>query len=190
MRSISSSARVFFVVPSLLGLLALALFPHGARAETSSEQVYHLAPPSAKSVGPTKTDHHVTPAEPKPAKQSTKPATEPQGEPESDERQRSTATTPNKGGDHPPGGDGGPGEGASPKPSDGSAGTSMSPPPGGSTPSNTDTSENQGGGGSSPVLPILIAVVVLAAVSIGVVLYRERTGNDKGDRDGPSSKQT
>ena len=30
------------------------------------------------------------------------------------------------------------------------------------------------GGGSSPVLPILIAVVVLAAISIGVVLYRQK----------------
>jgi cobalamin biosynthesis Mg chelatase CobN len=33
------------------------------------------------------------------------------------------------------------------------------------------------GGGSSPVVPILIAVAVLAAISIGVVLYRQRKGD-------------
>jgi hypothetical protein len=38
------------------------------------------------------------------------------------------------------------------------------------------------GGGSSPVVPILIAMVVLAAFSIGVVLFRER--NRSGALDG------
>jgi cobalamin biosynthesis Mg chelatase CobN len=33
------------------------------------------------------------------------------------------------------------------------------------------------GGGSSPIVPILIAVAVLAAISIGVVLYRQRKGD-------------
>ncbi len=33
---------------------------------------------------------------------------------------------------------------------------------------------SESSGGSSPVVPILIAVVVLAAISIGVVLYRQR----------------
>ena len=40
------------------------------------------------------------------------------------------------------------------------------------------------GGGSSPVVPILIAVVVLAAISIGVVLYRQR----KSDQDGSDGR--
>lgn len=35
-------------------------------------------------------------------------------------------------------------------------------------------------GGSSPVVPILIAVVVLAAISIGVVLYRQRKSGQGG----------
>jgi hypothetical protein len=34
-------------------------------------------------------------------------------------------------------------------------------------------------GGSSPVLPIVVAVVVLAALSVGVVLRRGRTGDDR-----------
>ena len=37
-------------------------------------------------------------------------------------------------------------------------------------------------GGSSPVVPILIAVVVLAAISIGVVLYRQRKSGQGPDR--------
>jgi flagellar basal body-associated protein FliL len=38
-------------------------------------------------------------------------------------------------------------------------------------------------GGTSPVIPILIAVVVLAAISIGVVLYRQRKTSDSQTRD-------
>jgi cobalamin biosynthesis Mg chelatase CobN len=41
-------------------------------------------------------------------------------------------------------------------------------------------------GGSSPVVPILIAVVVLAAISIGVVLYRQRKSSQDGS-DGRAS---
>ncbi len=43
---------------------------------------------------------------------------------------------------------------------------------------------SQSSGGSSPVVPILIAVVVLAAISIGVVLYRQR----KSDQDGSDGR--
>ncbi len=46
----------------------------------------------------------------------------------------------------------------------------------GSTATGTPASHSAGGG-SSPIVPILIAVVVLAAISIGVVLYRQRKGD-------------
>jgi hypothetical protein len=42
-------------------------------------------------------------------------------------------------------------------------------------------SHSESGGGSSPVVPILIAVVVLAAISIGVVIYRQRKGGTGQD---------
>jgi len=45
---------------------------------------------------------------------------------------------------------------------------------------------SESSGGSSPVVPILIAVVVLAAISIGVVLYRQRK-SDQGGSDGRAS---
>ena len=53
---------------------------------------------------------------------------------------------------------------------------------------NTQQGKNvaQSSGGSSPVVPILIAVVVLAAISIGVVLYRQRK-SDQGGSDGRAS---
>ncbi len=41
--------------------------------------------------------------------------------------------------------------------------------------------DNGGGGSSSPVVPILIAVIVLAAISIGVVIYRQRKGGTGPD---------
>ena len=53
---------------------------------------------------------------------------------------------------------------------------------GGSQPGQQVASKSSDGG-SSPVVPILIAVVVLAAISIGVVLYRQRK-SDQGGSDG------
>jgi len=37
--------------------------------------------------------------------------------------------------------------------------------------------ESKEGGGTSPVLTVLIAMAILAVVSIGIVLYRERAGH-------------
>ena len=53
----------------------------------------------------------------------------------------------------------------------------------GGTQSGQPVAAKSSGGGSSPVVPILIAVVVLAAISIGVVLYRQRK-SDQGGSDG------
>lgn len=49
----------------------------------------------------------------------------------------------------------------------------------------TNVAHTESSGGSSPVVPILIAVVVLAAISIGVVLYRQRKSGQ-----GPDSRAT
>lgn len=46
--------------------------------------------------------------------------------------------------------------------------------------SSAGISPSSSSGGSSPVVPILIAVVVLAAISIGVVLYRQRKSGQGG----------
>lgn len=78
------------------------------------------------------------------------------------------------------GGNGGnkPGGGANAGGSEGSIGESKDL---GGTQQGKNVAESSGG--SSPVVPILIAVVVLAAISIGVVLYRQRK-SDQGGSDG------
>lgn len=50
-------------------------------------------------------------------------------------------------------------------------------------------SSHSSGGGSSPLVPILIAIAVLAAISIAVVMYRQRRqdGDTGGDADGAVS---
>ncbi len=44
-----------------------------------------------------------------------------------------------------------------------------------------NVAHTESSGGSSPVVPILIAVAVLAAISIGVVLYRQRKSGQGPD---------
>lgn len=148
-----------------------------ARADTSSGTVYHLAPKSIESKGTEKTGN---PAMPKAAKEETEAATEPEGEPESEEHHQSGAAPPGEGGNQPPRGGGGSGKGKPTKAPGGpdiKPGTSNSPRQSVSTPIEPSTPEGNDGGGSSPVLPILIAVAILAAGSIGVVLYRERSSH-------------
>ncbi|MBS1887162.1 MAG: hypothetical protein JSU06_08240 [Actinobacteria bacterium] len=47
-------------------------------------------------------------------------------------------------------------------------------------PTQTGTHVAKSSGSSSPLVPILIAIVVLAAISIGVVLYRQRKSGQGG----------
>ena len=54
--------------------------------------------------------------------------------------------------------------------------------PGPQQQSGVKTSKSSEGGGSSPLVPILIAIAVLAAISIGVVMIRQRR-----QRRGPSA---
>jgi cobalamin biosynthesis Mg chelatase CobN len=163
------------------GLLLLAMAaPTGARAETSSEKVYVIphnaslesvpAETAPKRTAPPKghPGPRTKPSEEAPAATTTAPA----GEPESREDQEAKAAAPGEGGGHPPGSAGDPKEASSPKPTarSRSGGTGQSQPEKGQT----TIDAAQGGGGSSPVAPILIAVAVLAALSIGTVIYRGR----------------
>jgi hypothetical protein len=151
----------------LLALLVLALTPAPARAETSSEKVYVLPSREIESVPEEAAAHH---AHPKPHGSATtdtgeelaETATAPE-EPEAKHRHPSGPPPPSEGGNHPPGR--GPGR---------KSGVSISVKKVGLTPAQANIAASGGGGGCSPVLPILIAVAVLAAISIGIVLYRER----------------
>jgi cobalamin biosynthesis Mg chelatase CobN len=196
-RPARSSARSFFALPSVLALLALALFPVLAHAESSSGTVYEVegAVPTIKSEATTK-----TPAKEKSAthskssnnaaaegsavkngggQSSKEPGDEAEGE--SEEGQKSSAGGGTGGGNgNPPKGTGGEGggskSGGASKSQNGISESKELP----KTQSGTNVSESSGG--SSPVVPILIAVVVLAAISIGVVLYRQRKSGQGPDR--------
>jgi hypothetical protein len=159
-----------------VALLALALLPALARAEgdSSGEITYYGGPPSLESVGPgtfakakdkTGGGHHAKAKPHRAAKLTTveegtgEKATETEGEPES-EGSHKARVAPGEAANRPPG--------AGPRPA-----TDVSQRRLVATPKAPDASSS-GSGGSSPVVPILIAVAVLAALSVGVVLYRER----------------
>jgi hypothetical protein len=164
-------------------LLAVAWFPAGARAQTASEIVYPLAGAGAHNEGietpPPKTApparHHTTKPKPTtgeeaPAETPGAPST-PEEESESKEGHPAPAT-PGDGGGHPPKGAGHPQEGGTPKPTSRARDAGPTEPE--AKPIKLVSAESEGGG-SSPVVPILIVVAVLAALSIGTVIYRGRT---------------
>lgn len=145
-------------------LLALACWPASALAG-SAEKVYIPEIPTVESRGAEATPKPTAPTSRNPRPRSTTETTTAPGEAEAKE-QHAHGTAP--GGKHrPPGGDRGRREGDAAKPSDDAGHTMpvrhMKP---------ATAVEPSAGGGSSPVVPILIVVAVLAAGSIGTVIYR------------------
>ena len=194
-RQVRSSARSFFLLPSVLALLALALFPVSAFAN-SGETVYETEVPTIESEAPsTGNNSGESPTHHKPKnnaqaegsaadESSSGGVEEAEGEggssegghkqegSTSEEEEGNPSTAAGGGGDKPSGGAQG-GNGP-----EGSIGEQKNL---GSTQSGQNAAAKSDGG-SSPVVPILIAVVVLAAISIGVVLYRQRkSGQDGSD---------
>jgi cobalamin biosynthesis Mg chelatase CobN len=171
----------------MLALLALALFPVLAHAESSNEAVYTPVVPSVKTKEPTSKSTKENPLNSHESSNNAQAegsavkngGTEKSVEPEEEEGSGGQKATGGgagggTGGNHPPTGGGGEGGGNPSKSGGGSqSGDGISnhkavahEQPG------ANVSESSGG--SSPVVPILIAVVVLAAISIGVVFYRQR----------------
>ena len=182
-------------LPMLLPVVALAasaLFPTIARGESSSDQVYHLAPPTLESKGLESARNSETPSKSRP-KIRTTPETSASAPPRASERAieeapigREGESAPTKHHKQPavPAGKNGnrhPGSSGS-----GSSRASEESGLGVTTPTRPGTPRDDGAGGSSPVLPIVIAVVVLAAISIGVVLYRDRRRGTGRPDSGPS----
>jgi hypothetical protein len=181
-----SSTRSFALLPLALALAALVLFPIGARAETSNEKVYHPAVPHVGGTTPEEGGDSAVPPKTSPKPHSTpgenadstttgdeQTPTEPEGEGESKTGHKQGATPGGGGGDKPTGG-------ASPNESQG-------PGPDGTGSIKHADGGVDTGGGSSPVLPIVIAIVILAGISIGVVVYRERSRAGDPDSYSPGS---
>jgi cobalamin biosynthesis Mg chelatase CobN len=190
-RALRPTRSLLLALPLLA--LALTLFtPSAAFAcgGSSSEVIYCSGAPNLESgesikhsEKPTTTHHHVKPtthhsSAPTTGEERTDKKTGHEAEPKTSEGHHSHAAAPTKGGNHPGGGkpeghaaskhpnaaEPGAGKNAAPKSSEGP--TTKGVPASAST------------GGSSPVLPIIVAIVVLAAISIGVVVYRDRKGGD------------
>ncbi len=171
------------VTASLLVLLALALSPIAQAEGTSSEKIYPLAPEGIESVPPSTTHsprHHTAhkhpgSTAPNAAEGSIEGPPQSEGQPEAEEPEQAQAAPPGAGTKHPPGGDGHAGAHHQSKAPNGSGHKpvrNVTATPEGSTTAGTAT--ESAGSGTSPVVPILIAVAVLCALSIGVVFYRER----------------
>jgi hypothetical protein len=170
-----------------LALLASALFPVVARAESSSEVIYHEGVAGLESIGPGqlgksepkketetapnrrhKAHRHVQPTTGEEG--PTETAIEPEAEPGSEGSHRSHLAPAGKGGKQPPGGNSAtPKRDARPGPK-----PRTSTPRTGNVPRPNQVDASGSAGGSSPLAPILIAMAVLAALSIAVVLIRER----------------
>jgi cobalamin biosynthesis Mg chelatase CobN len=182
----------------VLALLALALFPVAAHAEESSnEAIYKVAPPTIESPskssseekpGKSSAAHHKAETNP-PAKasgaegngskeNSAKPETDTE-EPESDGQKKSKEESSESGKKGNPPTSGGGGGNSSSGGGGGGAGDGLGESQ--KVPQQQSGANiSQSSGVSSPVVPILIAVIVLAAISIGVVLYRQRKSGGQG----------
>jgi cobalamin biosynthesis Mg chelatase CobN len=165
---------------SVTALLALVCFPVFAHAECVSSCVqYTEAIPKAEG------EHTSAPHKKTPAKSSStdnggavapNKANEPEGSEGSggsDEKESSST-----GGAATNGNGGGTGQGKPAGSANGKGQNSVQPV---SQPKGTSTSQTSDGG-SSPLVPILIGIVVLAAISVGAVMYRQRR-----QRRGPTS---
>lgn len=166
-----SSALSVFSLLSVLALLALACFPVLAQAESAAGVQYEDAPPTIKVPGHKTKAHHEEPGA------NTSNSQNGVGGP--------GAGSGNSGGGKSGGSSGGP-SGKSSNPSTGKdAGTGQSNPGNGSSSAQKGDTQGVGSatgtpasskssGGSSPLVPILIAIALLAAISIGVVVMRQR----------------
>jgi hypothetical protein len=176
--SARSSGPLFFLLPSVLALLALVCFPLTAGASEIPQ--YTEAPPEV----------------PKTKKQTNGGV---ESEDETPARSSNTgeggSTGGGSGSSGGSGGSGGSGDGSSaatnPHPStEGSGGTGTTKdgksatagPKGGGTANKPVSSPAEADdSSSSPLVPILIAVAVLAAISIGAVLIKQRRQRDGAD---------
>jgi cobalamin biosynthesis Mg chelatase CobN len=182
----------------LLALLALVAFPVFAQAGGIPE--YEVEPTGLPGGGqsvkpkPVGGQHHGSPTNER--AEGSAAHSEPGSESEAEKSETGKSKT--TGGGSPNGGNGPGGEG---KPSGESGGKSTGHGESGKSSAHSQstsqdkvgegekvavtngqpTAVKSSGGGSSPVVPILIAVIVLAAISIGVVLYRQRKGGSGSD---------
>lgn len=166
-----SSGRPAFSLLSVLAVLAMACFPGLAQADESIGPVYETEVPTVTGKTNPPKKHNSS------AKSSaTGGATAPNGSgnsnasnPGSSSEGSSVGANPGSGSDDGTG-QGSPANGTNA--GDKAAGKQQSPATQSGKPVNAESSSDDGS--SSPLLPILIAIAALAAISIGVIVIRQR----------------
>jgi cobalamin biosynthesis Mg chelatase CobN len=163
-----SSGRLAAALPLVLALLAFAVFPSLVQAD-SAGVIYGEAPPTVPGKKKTPTHEDGTPAHS--SNTDTGGSTAPGGSGGSGDSGGSSAGSPSTGANDNPstGGSGEPRQGDQGKASTGSQ-------QGGSVDSRqpVSTAQPDDQSSSSPLVPILIAIAALAAISIGAVVIRQR----------------
>jgi hypothetical protein len=157
---------------SVIALLALACFPVLAHAESSSGVQYDDSLPELPKGKNTPT-HPQNPA--KASKTGNGGGTVPSSRADSEAPKGSDGSgegDSSKEGAAPAGHGGDKGQGSPGGSANGGAKKGLHP--GGQNASGTATSQKSDSGGSSPLVPILIAIAVLAAISVAAVMYRQR----------------
>ena len=182
-----SSARLAFSLPLVLALLALACVPAFAHADSAGIEYESGVPTAEGGEGTAKHGSNIPKA--KTSKSGTGGTTS--SGPESNETSESERSSGGSSSGNGPGGkDGGTGQGNQGNGSNGQqnqggnqqAGISQTPT------AVSSPSHQSSGGDSSPLVPILIAVAVLAAISVGVVVIRQRRqGSDSGSTISPKA---
>lgn len=165
-------APVLFVLSALV-LIAFALFPAVAGADSSNLQ-YSDAPPTATGgKGPA---HDEAPAKSSKSLNGSNSPNTPGSKESHSPEEESTGSTQSKSdavtGSSKGGQNGGPGSQGSQ--GGGPQGKSTANPQAGTQAAEPLSASKDGSGGSSPLVPILIAIAVLAAISIGAVMLRQR----------------
>lgn len=158
-------ARRVLVLISVFALMAFALFPTAARAESSSEIQYRDAPLGADGAPSEKDPASSSKDDNGPAQFPTDTGTSPD-DVKSDGSKDDSGAGPASNRDSGSG-PGGADEGSTGKPE-------SSPSDKSSGPLNAEPASSDGS--SSPLVPILIALAVLAVISIGAVAWRRRQG--------------
>jgi hypothetical protein len=150
---------------SVVALLALLCFPVLAQATDSSELQYRPQIPSATGEHPPA--HQKQPSA-KSSNSGGAPAPPSTTSPGASGEESANKVSSSTGGAEPPAGQ----ANRQGNPGSGNNGKERAP----TQPSNqaTPASHKSEGGGSSPLVPILIAIAVLAAASLGAVIYRQR----------------
>ncbi|HXS48286.1 MAG TPA: hypothetical protein VN756_12590 [Solirubrobacterales bacterium] len=160
----------------MLALLALSCFPVLAHADSSGIQ-YTDAPPTVTGTKAPK--HSEPPANKSNAKTGGESTDEGKGRPNnphSSEKEQSAGGSPGSGGGNGSNGQsGGQGQG-------GQGSGQSTAEVGGAQPVSS-----QGDSSSSPLVPILIAIAVLAAISVGTVVVRQRRRGNPGSSVSPEA---